>query len=140
MTNNFKINTIDRKFTCTSLLDEDGDFREVDNVDLAIELLFNLLTIRRGTYHKDPNLGSIFHTYLQEKIDNELLEDIKREIYNITRLYLSDYLSIENVEVLALNENTNLVFQMNVNVNNTLRKIEIGISNTKTYYKSLLEY
>lgn len=134
------INTRNKRFTCSSTLSPRGDFTEIVNTDLAIDALFNLLTIREGTYIRKPYLGCKFHRFIQEPATDENIEAIIEEIYTKAETYLSIFLTIENVQVKTFNNNTGYLFNITTRVDETIRRVEIGISDTSVYYKSLLEY
>lgn len=63
-----------------SVIDSRGDLRELKNIDVIINSIVKLLSIVKGTYLFDPEMGCGLHKFLFEPADLNTLQKIKEEI------------------------------------------------------------
>ncbi len=61
-------------------IDNTGDFRRLENVDVLIKSIINLLLTARGTYIFDPDFGCDLYKYVYEPTDEITQQDIYMEI------------------------------------------------------------
>jgi len=74
-----------------------GDFQKARNADAIADVIANRLTIIRGTYVQDPELGTEIHKYVFE----HTLEDLKDLLTDEVRRTLHDIEHTEIVDVVV---------------------------------------
>lgn len=72
-----------------SVIDSRGDLKELRDIDVIINSIVKLLSIVKGTYIFDPDMGCGLHRFLFEPADlntlQKIREEINRNIYSYER-------------------------------------------------------
>ena len=60
------IKAIETDFGYVSMISSNGDFGKIKGKERILNMLFNLLTIKEGSYPFDKDLGTTLHKYIYE--------------------------------------------------------------------------
>ncbi len=102
-----------------------GDFQKVQNINAVLDSLANLLSIRRGTYPFDPEVGTDLPKYIFDLNDEITYDLIKTEIENT---FASEpNATITGIEISSITNNKGLLINVYMQINN------IPIQATLTY-------
>lgn len=75
-----------------------GDFQRIVNINVIISSWNNILVTPRRTHMHDPEYGSDLHLMIFQPVDDQTIDQIKREIeYRIHRY--DDRAQIDNIEI-----------------------------------------
>lgn len=95
-------------------LDDSGDLREIDDIDVIINSINNVLYTVKGTYIFDPNYGVGLHLYLFEPSDKKTEQSILREVREAIKIYESRAKIDVDVEFYSNKKG----FRLNIKVDN----------------------
>lgn len=110
-----------------SFIDSNGDLKEYYEIDALILSIRKLLTIVRGTYPFDPELGVGLHRYLFELATEELRANIQSDVYNAIKNF--EPRCEVNVKVLFFNNKQGFLIELYLKYKGQEKKTNIEFDN-----------
>jgi len=106
----------------SNLVSPSGDFKRLEGLDAIIDSYQKLLSIKRGTYPFDPEIGTEITKYLFDLDDDVTRELVKDEV--METLSKEDRASVLNVDVIPLENQKAAYIRVVSKVND--KKVEIN--------------
>jgi len=118
----------------TENLAPNGDFLTVEDMDAIIDAIVKTLSIPRGTYIGDPEVGSELYKYLFDLSDEMTIENIKAEVeYSLDQI---EDLYINAVNVLYTNDRKGVIIEIDALLYQKISK-RVSIIATNEYVSLL---
>ncbi len=114
-------------------LDERGDFRKTEDINVVIRAIRTLLMTPLGHYPFDPTFGSELYKQLFEPFDEITIEKIEYEIRNRIAMY-EDRCKIEKVEFAKTSDGKTLIVNVNINRNGVKGVVDLYLSPNQTMF------
>jgi phage baseplate assembly protein W len=119
----------------TENLDSSGDFLTLEDIDSVIDGIIKTLSIPRGSYIGDPEVGSEIYKYIYRPLDEDTLSDLETEImFSIEQI---DNVVVQSVNAVALRNNKSIAVEIDIILFGKIsKKLSIMLEDR---YVSLLE-
>lgn len=119
----------------TENLDSSGDFLTLEDANAIIDAIVKTLSIQKGTYIADPEVGSDLYKYLYEPLDEDTISDVESEVlYSLDQV---DKLTVKKVNAIPTKDRKSIIINIDAIIDGRFSK-KISIVATDQYI-SLLE-
>lgn len=108
-----------------SIIDGNGDFREIYDINVIVNSINNILNIPKGSYICDPNYGVGLEKYIFEPADEITRQNILNEVKNA----ISNYEKRANIQtdVYFFSNKNGFQIKINVIMEGVTKEIKVNI-------------
>lgn len=114
-------------------LDERGDFRKTEDINVVIRSIRTLLMTPLGHYPFDPTFGSELYKQVFEPFDEETIKKIDFEIRNRIEMY-EDRCIIDDVNYAKTTDGKTLIVNVLLDRNGVKGKLDLYLSPNQTMF------
>jgi phage baseplate assembly protein W len=108
-----------------------GSFLKIVNSETLVQDLIAILSIKKGTYINNPNLGSSLTDYIFMPSDSLTYKSIQNDIISASQYLNSNItLDVNSIQLQKTSDNQGLIVSFQVNINNQYsQNISLLVSN-----------